>query len=65
MLQQILKGKQVQKLSKSTQKNIKGGGIPFSDTCYCIYRDPSGFLVISEDLPCNSSCPDGAVPISF
>ncbi len=65
MLKKILKLNGVTQLDSTKQKNIKGGGFPFVDYCYCIYRDHSGFLVISEDLPCNSTCPDGSDPIGF
>ncbi len=66
MLKQILKLNGIQKLEKSHQKNINGGIIPFPiDICYCITRDPEGFLVISEEVRCDSICEDGSRPVPF
>ncbi len=66
MLKKILELKSIKHLEKSEQKNINGGIIILPVVyCFCITRDPRGFLVISEDVPCDSTCEDGSRPVQF
>ncbi|MDH7446500.1 hypothetical protein [Aquimarina sp. 2201CG14-23] len=63
MLEKILELKNAKALDKMQQKQVKGGIIPFpTEICYCITRDRSGFLVISEEVSCDSTCEDGSSP---
>ncbi len=60
---QFSKLKNVNILKKEQQKNIPGGVSFPSGNCNCITRDRNGFLVISEDVPCDSICEDGSNPV--
>jgi len=64
MLKRILNIEGINTLKKKSQKNIKGGMIPFPvEVCFCITRNPfSGNLEISEEVPCDSICEDGSRP---